>query len=426
MSLVHTADSAILAGRAAGAEYIQARARAWLPVMVAAWVFSGGIILFEPSFYEFLFVPVLGLAVLAGMRLYRSTLSLLLLTIAFVPFSLIAAFQVVNIPLTQSFTFAIVTIFLLLTTYFSANYVAVDTQRRMRLIIIAYAAIAVISSIVGVLGYLHLVPNSDLFLRYGRVKAMFKDPNVFGPFIILPAIYALQKLLLTRDLKRMLVGAAVFGAVFVGVFASFSRAAWGNFAAASLLCFLLVFLLEAGIRDRVRLILLGLGGSALLVVALAGIISTPAFNALFETRASVTQDYDTGETGRLGRQGYAFDLALQHPWGLGPMEFGTLEISEAPHNSYVTAIHHYGWGGGLIYYLLIALTLWRGLWGLRFKSARLLLIPLLATYVPLVVEAAIIDIDHWRHYFLIVGLIWGVTTFNAADRPRPERESALI
>jgi hypothetical protein len=43
-----------------------------------------------------------------------------------------------------------------------------------------------------------------------------------------------------------------------------------------------------------------------------------------------------------------------------------------------------------------------------------------------VVEAAIIDIDHWRHFFLIIGLIWGVTTFNAADRPRPEREAALI
>jgi len=426
MSLVHTTDSAVLAGRAAGAEYIQARAAAWLPFMVAAWIFSGGIILFEPSLYEFFFVPVFGLAILAGLRLYRSTLPLLVLTLVMVPFSLIAAFQVVNIEMSQAFIFAIVTVFLLLTTYFAANYVAVDTHRRMRTIIIAYAAIAVLSSIIGVLGYLHLIPGGELFLRYGRVKAMFKDPNVFGPFLILPAIFALQKVLLTRNLKRMVTGSAVFLIVFLGVFASFSRAAWGNFAASALLCFLLVFLLEAGIRDKVRLILLGLAGGALLIVALAGIISTPAFNALFETRASVTQDYDTGETGRLGRQGYAFDLALQHPWGLGPMEFGTLEISEAPHNSYVTVIHHYGWGGGLAFYLLIGLTLWRGIWGLRFKATRLLLIPLLSAYVPLVVEAAIIDIDHWRHFFLIIGLIWGVTTFNAADRPRPEREAALI
>jgi len=426
MALVHTADTAASLGPAAGAEYIQARARALLPLVVWGWIFSGGIILFEPSFYELLFIPVLGVAVLAGLRLYRSTLPLLLLTIALMPFALIASFQVRNIPLTQSFVFAIVTIFLMLTSYFAANYVAFDTQRRMRLIMNAYTVIAVISCVVGVLGYLHLLPSSDMFIRYGRVKAMFKDPNVFGPFVILPGVYALQKILLTRDPKRMLVGSAVFMIVLVGVFASFSRAAWGNYAASSFLCFLLVFLLEAGIRDKVRLILLGMAGGAVLIVALAGIISTPAFNTLFEARASVTQNYDTGETGRLGRQGYAYDLALQHPWGLGPMEFGTLDIVEAPHNTYVTIFHHYGWGGGLAYCLLVILTLWRGIWGLRFKATRLLLIPLVATYVPHVIEAAIIDIDHWRHYFLIVGLIWGVTTFNIADRPRPAREAALI
>jgi hypothetical protein len=31
-----------------------------------------------------------------------------------------------------------------------------------------------------------------------------------------------------------------------------------------------------------------------------------------------------------------------------------------------------------------------------------------------VVESAIIDIDHWRHYFLILGVLWGLM---AASRP---------
>jgi hypothetical protein len=46
--------------------------------------------------------------------------------------------------------------------------------------------------------------------------------------------------------------------------------------------------------------------------------------------------------------------------------------------------------------------------------------------VPHVIEAAIIDIDHWRHYFLIVGLIWGVTTFNIRDQKPLSREEALV
>ena len=31
-----------------------------------------------------------------------------------------------------------------------------------------------------------------------------------------------------------------------------------------------------------------------------------------------------------------------------------------------------------------------------------------------VAESAIIDIDHWRHYFLILGVLWGLM---AASRP---------
>jgi hypothetical protein len=31
-----------------------------------------------------------------------------------------------------------------------------------------------------------------------------------------------------------------------------------------------------------------------------------------------------------------------------------------------------------------------------------------AAYVGTIAESAIIDIDHWRHYFLILGLLWGL------------------
>jgi len=31
-----------------------------------------------------------------------------------------------------------------------------------------------------------------------------------------------------------------------------------------------------------------------------------------------------------------------------------------------------------------------------------------AAYLGAAVESAIIDIDHWRHYFLILGALWGM------------------
>ncbi len=398
----------------------------WLDFMVAFWIFTGGLVLFEPSPYELTFLAVLPLAFVAGMGLYRSTFGLFAILIGFTPFALIACFQVRFNPIGDALLFSIVTIFLLLTAYFIANYVAEQTERRMRLVMRAYTAVALISAIVGTLAYLGLMPGADIFLRYGRAKAAFNDPNVFGPFLVLPAMYALQRLLLAPGRSAIIAG-GIYMVLFVGVFVSFSRAAWGHFALSSLIVLVLCFWLEAAARDKVRIMIMSLLGAAMLVVALAGLLSIPQVASLFEQRAA-GQNYDSGETGRFGRQGYAFELALDHPLGIGPHEFRNLRIIEEPHNVYVTVLHVYGWGGGAIYYLLVILTLWRGIAALTRPSPyRLMMIPLVATFAMLVGESAIIDTDHWRHYFLLVGLIWGISTAIRNDERRGvPRQQMLI
>jgi hypothetical protein len=398
----------------------------WLDFMVAFWIFTGGLVLFEPSPYELTFLAVLPLAFVAGMGLYRSTFGLFAILIGFTPFALIACFQVRFNPIGDALLFSIVTIFLLLTAYFIANYVAEQTERRMRLVMRAYTAVALISAIVGTLAYLGLMPGADIFLRYGRAKAAFNDPNVFGPFLVLPAMYALQRLLLAPGRSAIIAG-GIYMVLFVGVFVSFSRAAWGHFALSSLIVLVLCFWLEAAARDKVRIMIMSLLGAAMLVVALAGLLSIPQVASLFEQRAA-GQNYDSGETGRFGRQGYAFELALDHPLGIGPHEFRNLRIIEEPHNVYVTVLHVYGWGGGAFYYLLVILTLWRGIAALTRPSPyRLMMIPLVATFAMLVGESAIIDTDHWRHYFLLVGLIWGISTAIRNDERRGvPRQQMLI
>jgi len=37
-------------------------------------------------------------------------------------------------------------------------------------------------------------------------------------------------------------------------------------------------------------------------------------------------------------------------------------------------------------------------------------------FVGTVVESAIIDIDHWRHFFLIIGVVWGLMTVSQPYR----------
>ena len=421
------ADASHYDGRHRGGTYLQARLGTLLKWAVAFWVFCGSIVVTEPSPYELSFVLVLGVSVLAGSFAFqRTTLGLLVLWVMFIPFALIGAFQATFTPLTDALTFQAVTIFLFFTTYWVANYVAEAPQERMRVIVLAYTIAAVISAMMGTLGYLGLIPGKDALTLYGRAKALFNDPNVFGPFLILPAMYALQRVLLGTPRRAFWAG-LVFMIITVGVFASFSRAAWGHLAGSALIVYLLCFVFVAHAREKVRMLIISLLGALMIVVAIGGLLSIPSVQRLFEVRATA-QNYDEGETGRFGRQGYAFELALANPLGIGPLEFRNLRVKEEPHDSYVNVIHVYGWGGGLAFILLIGTTLWRGLtFVVKSSPNRLLLIPLIAVFVPLSIEAAIIDLDHWRHFYLVAGLIWGVTAgYRTTKQGEEARLSALV
>ncbi|MBL8598875.1 MAG: O-antigen ligase family protein [Devosia sp.] len=421
------ADASLLESRARGGAYLDARLGTLLKWAVALWVFAGSVVITEPSPYELSFVLVLAVSLFAGgFAFQRTTLGLLVLWVTFIPFALVAAFQATFTPLNDALIFQAVTIFLFFTSYWVANYVAEAPQERMRIIVAAYTVAAVLSAAMGTLGYLGLIPGRELLTLYGRAKALFNDPNVFGPFLILPAMYALQRVLLGSN-RRAFWGAAMFMVITVGVFASFSRAAWGHLAISAVLVYLLCFVFIAHAREKVRMLILALVGTLMIVVAIGGLLSIPSVQRLFEARAAA-QSYDEGETGRFGRQGYAFELALENPWGIGPLEFRNLRVREEPHNSYVNVVHVYGWGGGFAFILLIGTTLWRGLSFVTKSSPnRLLLIPLVSVFVPLAAEAAIIDLDHWRHFFLVAGLIWGVTAgYRTTKAGEEHRLSALV
>jgi hypothetical protein len=401
--------------------------RPLLYVFVGLWIFSGCFVLFEPSPYELLFLLVLPLGLIAGVGLHRGAVNLFQLIVFFTPFALIAALQVRFIEPLEALLYTGVTIFLMITAFFAANFVADAPLVHTRLIVKAYLAAAVISALIGLLAYLGILPGQELFTLYGRAKAMFEDPNVFGPFLVLPAAFALQRVLLGTS-HQAFWGIIWYGILFLGVFASFSRGAWGAFALTSIMVFVLCFSLEATARQKVRMLILMIGGIVGMAIMLVGLLSIPSVNELFQERASLTQDYDTGETGRFGRQVYAVQLALENPWGLGPLQFRNMRIVEEPHNTYINVFHAYGWGGGLAFVTLIFMTLWRGIKALGVASPnRLLIIPLIASYVPLSIQAALIDTDHWRHYFLVMGLIWGVTaSYGLLTRRQQQNRQASV
>ena len=66
----------------------------------------------------------------------------------------------------------------------------------VRLVIVrrAYIIAALIATAAGYIGFFHLLPGSDIFLANDRVSATFKDPNVYGPFLIFPLLLSADRL----------------------------------------------------------------------------------------------------------------------------------------------------------------------------------------------------------------------------------------
>ena len=107
----------------------------------------------------------------------------------------------------------------------------------------AYVLTATVISLAGIAGYFSLFPHAhDLFAKYDRALGAFKDPNVFGPFLIWPALVVIERML-TRSVR--IADVLVVGILLFGLLLSFSRGAWFHFAVSCVIMIGLAFLTAA-------------------------------------------------------------------------------------------------------------------------------------------------------------------------------------
>jgi hypothetical protein len=267
---------------------------------------------------------------------------------------------------------------------------------------------------VALLAYFHLLGSlSDRFLLYDRAQAMFNDPNVLGAFLILPCLLALQRILGGKagDAFR---ASLLFGLLMIAVLLSFSRAAWGQLAFTAILLMFFTFVTSRSQSERARIVLIAVAGAIVLVMLLAALLSIDRVADLFKQRASLDQSYDVGHLGRFGRHILGAELALERPFGIGPLQFHKI-FPEDPHNTYLNAFLSGGWLSGLVYLTLVLTTLIRGL---RFVFVatpwRTTYLAVYCAFVGTAIESVIIDSDHWRHYFLVLGVVWGLMAASQA------------
>jgi hypothetical protein len=283
---------------------------------------------------------------------------------------------------------------------------AENTMTRLSAMRSAYVLTACLIAIAGICGYLSAFPGAhDLFAPNDRALGAFKDPNVFGPFLIWPILVVLERMLVRRI--------TFLDVLMIGVFAlalllAFSRGAWFHFGVSCVVMIALVFLTGQRTSTRLRILFITGISTLALAVFIVFLLSIPVIHDMFTERAHLLQSYDVGQGGRFLLQELAVTDVLKYPNGMGPFGFARTHANQQ-HNVYLQAFLVYGWIGGVAYILMLLTTFRIAIRSVFVPTPwQPYLITALSAFTGEVAEGFIIDSDHWRHFFLLLGIIWGL------------------
>lgn len=275
---------------------------------------------------------------------------------------------------------------------------------------------AVLASLVTIVALLDLIPNSDIFyrgegVRY-RVKATFKDPNVFGPFLVPCILFTVW--VIVESARARLVAFGVLGLLMISLLSTYSRGAWIH-TFISLGFFSLALMIY---RPTARFTFGGIVWFVILVLATILLfldqITARLADSFLASRLSL-QSYDTS------RFSYVADAAQQiweHPLGVGPTQAPYL-YGYLPHNTFVAFAMHNGIPASLGLALIYGGAMTRcavKILAQRPGWTKYALI--FGVLLGLLVLMQVVGAIHWRHLYLVCGMAFGTYT---SDRLLPDR-----
>jgi len=358
-----------------------------------------GVVRVEPAPSDVLLAVIAATAIATGRvdlrRIPGSMLALLVVLLALNVLSMAAAEQP-----GEALRFFAITLYLVVLAIWLTSYLRTST--RMQLVIGAYVAGAVASAALAVAALFLAHPGHELLTGEGmtRAQGLFKDPNVFGPFLVPAALIMLEETLRPRLLGlRRPVSAALLAVLVLGIVFAYSRAAWLN-----LLVAVIAMLLAMSLRtDAARGAVAALAVVAVVAAVAGAAVVLTGSSGFLQERARV-QAYDTA---RFSAQRTGVQLASEHIVGVGPGQFEHDQPVSA-HSIYVRVLAEQGVLGLATLVALLAGTL--------VLAARNALAGrdahgvgsavLLGAWCGLLANSAFVDTLHWRHLWLVVALIW--------------------
>jgi O-antigen ligase len=357
----------------------------------------------EPAPTDVVFAVLMAVALATNrFRLRRVLPWAVLLVGAFIGFNLLSTIDAANPG--RAVGFLGITIYVAVLGLWLASHVTSSPVARR--LARAYVGVAVVSAVLSTLALFVPFPGHHLLTRIGRAEGLFKDPNVFGPFLVPAALIVFEEIVTPRlFLGRRWTKVLAFFALTLGVVFSYSRAAWLNLVLGVVVVLVILAFRRGGGRRAAQAL-------AVVVVAIGAVSAAVAFTgslSFLEQRAKV-QNYDSG---RFGAQSESIAWATRHPFGIGPGQFEK-RAHIAAHSMYARALAEEGIPGFVALLVLLLATLaWaarnavlgRDTYGIGSAA-------LLGAWCGILANGAFVDTLHWRHLWVVAGLIWA-----AASRP---------
>ena len=394
-----------LAGPSFSEARIAKRKQTRSPFLICVWlvVALGVVVMFEPSPSDIGIALVFVGGFFGGKLRWDQRLTL--------PYTLLGLFVVANlaslsyaIDLAQGAFYFAVTLFMLVSWIFVVGLLTKYQEQGARVLMSAFTVGGVFSALLATLCSFNLLPFGEWLLFYDRVKGFFKDPNVFGPYLVIVAIYALHRVLLGGTFWRKSVWLSSCLMSSVGVLLCYSRGAWVNYALTLLVFFGLTSISGRGNRPLWRnLIYFGVF-AAIVGVSIAYAMTIPQISEVLSYRSEL-QSYDAD---RFANFSAALQLGINNPLGVGPVQ-SFLLLDYATHNVYLRVFSENGVLGFLSFTAFLLVTLTRSLLLSQralTSAQRSLFAVVAAALCGTLLNSFTIDTLHWRHFWLLLALGW--------------------
>lgn len=371
------------------------------------------IVYMEPAPVDVAIIFCLGLGLFLGKLSCRAISTFALLSIVvFVLGNLVSMHNPFD--LERAVWYISVTLYLVVSWLFFVGVISWYGPAFMNMLINAYCVAGLISAILGIGGYFHLLPGADTMLLAGRARGLFKDCNVYGPFFVPMALFSLMRLVDSRtQVRAKAIASFMFLFAAAGMLLCFSRGCWLNFGVA-LAVFFLVQLIPANFDNptvpsfRKAGIVIVAGGLAVYIA-----MGIPAIKEMLSMRVTETgfQKYDRV---RFATQRESLEAAEEHPLGIGPGQAEEV-FGYATHSMYMRILSENGPIALLAMLSFVGATAARALKVARQVNSpwlRNINLVVFACIIGHLANSVVIDTVHWRHIWFIYALPWAPLRFS--------------